>query len=122
VAGGDEVHFGDLTFHYRTDDGFKVITWSNHDLLYALVSSVSAQHENPAWSVIKTWLIIILSDQAHKSRIHKGQPEGQLRDDPIAALDVKLSDEGIAKLEAPYFSAPVVRLMEGTRFVGPVKN
>jgi anti-sigma factor RsiW len=41
VAGGDEVRFGDLTFHYRTDDGFKVITWSNHGLSYALVSSVS---------------------------------------------------------------------------------
>ena len=41
VAGGDEVRFGDLTFHYRTNDGFKVITWSNHDLSYALVSSVS---------------------------------------------------------------------------------
>ena len=41
VAGGDEVRFGTLTFHYRTDDGFKVITWSNHGLSYALVSSVS---------------------------------------------------------------------------------
>jgi anti-sigma factor RsiW len=41
VAGGDEVRFGELTFHYRTDDGFKVITWSNHGLSYALVSSVS---------------------------------------------------------------------------------
>jgi anti-sigma factor RsiW len=41
VAGGDEVRFGDLTFHYRTNDGFKVITWSNHGLSYALVSSVS---------------------------------------------------------------------------------
>ena len=41
VAGGDEVRFGDLTFHYRTDSGFKVITWSNHGLSYALVSSVS---------------------------------------------------------------------------------
>jgi anti-sigma factor RsiW len=41
VAGGDEVRFGTLTFHYRTDDGFKVITWSNHSLSYALVSNVS---------------------------------------------------------------------------------
>jgi hypothetical protein len=41
VAGGDEVRFGDLTFHYRTNDGFKMITWSNHGLSYALVSSVS---------------------------------------------------------------------------------
>jgi aryl-alcohol dehydrogenase-like predicted oxidoreductase len=43
----------------------------------------------------------------------------QLRD-PIAALDLKLSDEEIAKLEAPYFSAPVAGLLEGTRFIGPV--
>ena len=41
VAGGDEVRFGKLTFHYRTASGFRVITWSNHDLSYALVSSVS---------------------------------------------------------------------------------
>jgi hypothetical protein len=41
VAGGNEICFGDLAFHYRTDNGFKVITWSNHGLSYALVSSVS---------------------------------------------------------------------------------
>jgi hypothetical protein len=41
VAGGDEVRFGDLIFHYRTDNGFKVVTWSNHGLSYALVSNVS---------------------------------------------------------------------------------
>jgi len=41
VAGGDEVRSGTLTFHYRTDDGLKVITWSNHGLSCALVSSVS---------------------------------------------------------------------------------
>ena len=40
--------------------------------------------------------------------------------DPIAALDLKLSDEEIAKLEAPYFSVPVEGLLEGTRFIGPV--
>jgi len=40
VAGGDEVRSGALTFHYRTDQGFKVVTWSNHGLTYALVSSV----------------------------------------------------------------------------------
>ena len=42
VAGGDEVRSGNLIFHYRTDQRFKVITWSNHGLSYALVSSVSA--------------------------------------------------------------------------------
>ena len=41
VAGGNEVGFGDLIFHSRTENGFKVITWSNHGLSYALVSSVS---------------------------------------------------------------------------------
>ena len=41
VAGGDEVRFGTLMFHYRTDHGFKVITWSTHGLSYALVSSVT---------------------------------------------------------------------------------
>ena len=40
--------------------------------------------------------------------------------DPIAALDLKLSDEEIAKLEAPYVSAPVTGLLETIRFVGPV--
>lgn len=41
VAGGDEVRSGDLTFHYRKENGFNVITWSNHDLSYALVSDIS---------------------------------------------------------------------------------
>src|SRR5215813_2307239 len=41
VAGGDEVRFGSLTFHYCTESGFKVITWANHGLSYALVSSIS---------------------------------------------------------------------------------
>lgn len=41
VAGGDEVRFGDLIFHYKRENGFKVITWSNHGLSYALVSNVS---------------------------------------------------------------------------------
>jgi anti-sigma factor RsiW len=41
VAGGEEVRSGTLMFHYRTDQGFKVVTWSNHGLSYALVSSVS---------------------------------------------------------------------------------
>ena len=41
VAGGEEIRSGALMFHYRTDQGFKVVTWSNHGLSYALVSSVS---------------------------------------------------------------------------------
>ena len=41
VAGGEEVRSGKLTFHYRTDEGFNVVTWTTHGLSYALVSSVS---------------------------------------------------------------------------------
>jgi anti-sigma factor RsiW len=42
VAGGDEIRFGTLIFHYYNNSGFRVITWANHGLSYALVSSVSA--------------------------------------------------------------------------------
>jgi anti-sigma factor RsiW len=41
VAGGDKVRFGKLIFHYNNSSGFRVFTWSNHGLSYALVSSVS---------------------------------------------------------------------------------
>jgi anti-sigma factor RsiW len=41
VAGGEEIRSGKLTFHYRTDEGFHVFTWTTHGLSYALVSSVS---------------------------------------------------------------------------------
>ena len=41
VAGGQEVRSGTLTFHYRTDEGFNVVTWTTHGQSYALVSSVS---------------------------------------------------------------------------------
>jgi anti-sigma factor RsiW len=41
VAGGDEIRSGKLTFHYHNESGFRVITWANHGLSYALVSSVS---------------------------------------------------------------------------------
>jgi mycothiol system anti-sigma-R factor len=40
VAGGDSVRSGKLTFHYHNEAQFRVITWSNHGLSYALVSSV----------------------------------------------------------------------------------
>jgi mycothiol system anti-sigma-R factor len=42
VAGGDEIHYGVLTFHYRNEGSFKVITWSVHNLSYALVSSITS--------------------------------------------------------------------------------
>jgi anti-sigma factor RsiW len=41
VAGGDEIRFGNLIFHYHNNSGFRVTTWTNHGLSYALVSSVS---------------------------------------------------------------------------------
>jgi anti-sigma factor RsiW len=41
IAGGVEIRFGNLTFHYYDNSGLRVITWSNHGLSYALVSSVS---------------------------------------------------------------------------------
>lgn len=46
VAGGETLQFSSLTFHYRQRAGFEVITWTNHGLAYALVSSPrgSAQH------------------------------------------------------------------------------
>jgi anti-sigma factor RsiW len=55
-AGGDQVRSSGLIFHYRSNGKFKVITWSNHGLTYALVSSLpgSAQqsclvcHQNMA--------------------------------------------------------------------------
>jgi hypothetical protein len=55
VARGDESHYGALLFHYRNEGRFKVITWSAHNLSYALVSSIA--HRNPAWFVIKAWQI-----------------------------------------------------------------
>lgn len=38
IAGGEEVRFGKLAFHYRNNGDLQVITWSNHGLAYALVS------------------------------------------------------------------------------------
>jgi anti-sigma factor RsiW len=39
VAGGQQVRSGGLSFHYRSGANFQVITWTNHGLTYALVSS-----------------------------------------------------------------------------------
>jgi hypothetical protein len=41
VAGGEEVPSGNLVFHYRSEDGLRVITWTIHGLSYALVSALS---------------------------------------------------------------------------------
>jgi len=40
AAGGEEVPSGGIVFHYSKQAGFAVITWSNHGLTYALVSSL----------------------------------------------------------------------------------
>ena len=40
AEGGEEVQSGRLTFHDHAVGSFKVITWSNHGLTYALVSSL----------------------------------------------------------------------------------
>jgi anti-sigma factor RsiW len=39
ASGGVEAQFKKVTFHYRMVNGFKVVTWSQHGLTYALVSS-----------------------------------------------------------------------------------
>jgi hypothetical protein len=46
IGGGDEIRLGNLTFHYFNNSGFRVITWANHGLSYALVSSVSGPAQN----------------------------------------------------------------------------
>lgn len=38
ASGGVEVDFEKVSFHYRTVEGYKVVTWSVHGLTYALVS------------------------------------------------------------------------------------
>jgi mycothiol system anti-sigma-R factor len=40
AAGGEVVPSGNIVFHYTKHEGFNVITWSNHGLTYALVSSL----------------------------------------------------------------------------------
>jgi hypothetical protein len=35
---GLQVDFKKVSFHYRTIEGYKVVTWSLHGLTYALVS------------------------------------------------------------------------------------
>src|SRR5215469_2932944 len=73
IAGGDEVAFGSLTFHFRTESGLRVITWSNHGLSYALVSSVSG----PARS---SCLVCHQNMADHEE--YKAQQERQLQQSP----------------------------------------
>jgi anti-sigma factor RsiW len=46
AAGGDTLRSNGLTFYFTSKGGFNVVTWTNHGLTYALVSSLhgSAQH------------------------------------------------------------------------------
>ncbi len=45
VAGGHRIQHQDLMFHYFTVDGATAITWSNHGLAYALVTSNSSSEQ-----------------------------------------------------------------------------
>ena len=65
VAGGDEIRFGTLTFHYYNHSGFRVITWSNHGLSYALVSSVSGPARGSC--------LVCHQNMADSSNFFKGQ-------------------------------------------------
>jgi anti-sigma factor RsiW len=40
AVGGEEISSGGITFHYSKRASFTIITWSNHGLTYALVSSL----------------------------------------------------------------------------------
>ena len=46
AAGGDNLRSNGLVFYFTSKGGFNVVTWTNHALTYALVSSLhgSAQH------------------------------------------------------------------------------
>jgi anti-sigma factor (TIGR02949 family) len=52
VAGGDESHYGALMFHYRNEGRFKVITWSAHNLSYALPSKHGGSRAVPQAAVV----------------------------------------------------------------------
>ncbi len=39
-SGGEEIVYKNITFHYDSIDGLKVITWSDRGLTYALVSDL----------------------------------------------------------------------------------
>ena len=80
------------------------------------VAQVSSDRGLPTAQIAMAWL---LGKPGITAPIVGATKIEQLTD-PIAAFDLKLSDEDIAKLEAPYVSAPVAGLFETIRFVGPV--
>jgi aryl-alcohol dehydrogenase-like predicted oxidoreductase len=80
------------------------------------VAHVSSDRGLPMAQIATAWLL----GKAGITAPIVGATKIEQLADPIAALDVKLSDEEIAKLEAPYVSVPAMDLMETTRFIGPV--
>jgi len=53
ASGGVEADFKKVNFHYRTIDGYKVVTWSVHGLTYALVSREGMTRRPRAWCAIR---------------------------------------------------------------------
>jgi len=47
AAGGDIVRSGGITFHHNQRESLNIITWSNHGLTYALVSSLPGSGRQP---------------------------------------------------------------------------
>ncbi len=47
AAGGQEVRTHGLVFHYSKRANFNIVTWSNHGLTYALVSSLPESGKHP---------------------------------------------------------------------------
>jgi aryl-alcohol dehydrogenase-like predicted oxidoreductase len=111
--------WGEKTERSETDQFSHVIydamVEQNRKIVEAL-AQLSTEHGLPMAQIATAWL---LAKPGIAAPIIGATKFEQLKD-PIAALDLKLSEEEIARLEAPYFCAPVAGLMEGTRFSGPV--
>ena len=87
----------------------------NHKIVEA-VAQVSSDRGLPMAQIAMAWL---LGKRGITAPIVGATKIEQLTD-PIPALDLKLSAEDVARLEAPYVSVPVMDLMETIRFIGPV--
>ena len=55
AAGGEEIRSGEILFHYSREENLNVVTWSNHGLTYALVSSLPGRDGSPAWCATRIW-------------------------------------------------------------------
>jgi aryl-alcohol dehydrogenase-like predicted oxidoreductase len=103
----------------ETDQFSRVIydaTVGQNRKIVEAVAQVSSDRGLPMAQIAMAWL---LGKPGITAPIVGATKIEQLTD-PIAALDLKLSDQDIARLEAPYASVPVMDLMETIRFVGPV--